>query len=73
MEPKRACLLLTPLLLPLIIWFPGMLTLLRILIFSSSAQLVNTIVFDTVMHVIHRAICVGLLLQFSMSVINHAV
>ena len=46
MEPNRTCLLLTPLLLPIIIWLAEMLTLLRknpLLIFSrfsgfSSAQ-----------------------------------
>ena len=49
MEPNRTCLLLTPLLLPIIIWLAEMLTLLRknllliLAVFPGSAQREHTI------------------------------
>ena len=49
MEPNRTCLLLTPLLLPIIIWLAEMLTLLRknllliLAVFQGSAQREHTI------------------------------
>ena len=49
MEPNRTCLLLTPLLLPIIIWLAEMLTLLRknplsiLAVFQDSAQHERTI------------------------------
>ena len=51
MEPKRTCLLLTPLLLPIIIWLAEMLTLLKkthfyffiLAVFQGSTQREHTI------------------------------